>query len=67
MKKAERTDEVLLEYIHECIERIQEYTDGGRSAFLKSRSLAFHGVPLLVFAMFWHMTILKLTWTPSGA
>ena len=37
MKKAEQTDEVLREYIHECIERIQEYTDGGRSAFLKSR------------------------------
>lgn len=36
MKRGEQTDEVLLGYIHKCIERIKEYTDGGRSEFLKS-------------------------------
>ena len=30
------SDQVLLEHIRECITRIQEYTDGGRSVFYEA-------------------------------
>lgn len=37
MKPAPESDRVLLDHIRECIDRIQDYTGGDRSAFLASR------------------------------
>ena len=36
MRKDGQSDKVLLQHICECIERIQEYTSGGRCVFFKS-------------------------------
>ena len=36
MRKDGQSDKVLLQHIYERIERIQEYTRGGRSAFFQS-------------------------------
>ena len=40
MKPGKEPDSVLLEHIHECIERIQEYTNGYEKA-------SFYGSPLV--------------------